>query len=702
MHSILNIALLLICIVGATPVYAEKAGWNNLWERQAGQPVDVDAQELVIDEDGGSFTATGNVILQQGKVRLEADRVEWQDGIQKALARGGVQLETSFSLMTGEELSISFTDGAGHLRQGKVMLKDRPFVLSGELIERIDSTHYHLHRGQFTTCQGDNPAWHASAEEVNVYPESGYATGKHAVFYLAEIPVLYTPYFVVPVGEKRQTGFLLPKFGYSDRRGQIAEIPFFWAIARNQDATLYLDYLSDLGLGKGVDYRYVFGRDNRGQLRYYHINGLKDASDRYAIAWDHLSVTHRKWRLTADVEYVSKKDYFEDFGEAAEDYTKDESRSEVVLSRAWTGQVLTGRAKYLRSLISDNDATLQRLPEVRYDLLPQGLFELPVYLEWEHSLTHFWRREGETGGRLILYPRVWGEFQLVPGVSIVPEMAAIGRFYQVKESDSSKKADLMPEFGLQARTQFAREYSFDRYGWKGLRHQIKPAVYYHYLPEHDQASLPMFDRFDRLVPSSRVGYSISNRVVGKYLAAEENVAFREILYFELSQFYEMADLSGEERESEGLEGDWSPLRAQFKIRPTEKLQFEGDLSYQTEKSRHDWTAIKLYSSIEDDRANRYKIGWSYHRDEFSYLFGSFDTSLLEPIYLHAEERFDLDAGKSFEEVVEAEYRGACWSIKLSFRNRDDDRQYIVSFNLTGLGSTVKFGGELEGKGSLFE
>ncbi|PLX79824.1 MAG: hypothetical protein C0616_10000 [Desulfuromonas sp.] len=702
MPTIRYICVLLIWGALTSSAFAERVGWDNFWERQQGQPVEVDAKKLEIDKDGSSFTATGDVRLKQGEIQLHADQVQWDQDEMKALAKGGVRLETSYTLMTGEEISIAFADGAGYLRQGKIMLKDRPFVLSGDLIERLDSTHYRFQRGEFTTCQGDSPAWHVSAEEVNAYPDSGYATGKHAVFYLADIPVLYTPYFIVPIGEKRQTGFLLPKFGYSERRGQIAEIPFFWAIARNQDATFYLDYLSDLGVGKGVDYRYVFGRDSRGQLRYYHINGLKDASDRYAIAWEHLSVMSRKWRMTADVEYVSKKDYFEDFGEAADEYTKDESRSEMVLSRAWDRHVVTGRVKYLRSLIADNDATLQRFPELRYDLLPQRLFDVPVYMEWEHSLTHFWRRDGETGGRLVLYPKVWGEFEPVPGISLMPELAAIGRFYRVTDSESSRSEDLLPEFRVQARAQFARHFPIERSSWLGFRHQFKPVIHYRYLPKHGQNGLPLFDQFDRLAPSSRIGYSLGNRIIGKYQNAAGNTSYREILYLELSQYHEMADLTEEERIREGLEGDWSPLRLQFELRPTPHWLFEGDLSYQASDDRHDWTDVHIFSSLGDQKANSYQVGWSYRRDEFSYLAGSFDTSLLAPVYIHAEERFDLDKGGSFEEVVEAEYRGACWSVKLSFRNRDDDRQYIVSFNLTGLGSSVRFGGELEGSGSLFE
>ena len=50
-------------------------------------------------------------------------------------------------------------------------------------------------------------------------------------------------------------------------KGTQLSLAYYQVIAPNQDATLYLDYLSRLGLGKGLEYRYIFGHENEGIWR---------------------------------------------------------------------------------------------------------------------------------------------------------------------------------------------------------------------------------------------------------------------------------------------------------------------------------------------------------------------------------------------------------------------------------------------------
>ena len=51
-------------------------------------------------------------------------------------------------------------------------------------------------------------------------------------------------------------------------------------------------------------------------------------------------------RLAADVEYVSSRDYFKDFGEEPEEYNKDQAQSVLTASRNWRKLNLTGLLKY--------------------------------------------------------------------------------------------------------------------------------------------------------------------------------------------------------------------------------------------------------------------------------------------------------------------------------------------------------------------
>jgi LPS-assembly protein len=70
---------------------------------------------------------------------------------------------------------------------------------------------------------------------------------------------------------------------------------------------------------------------------------------------------------------------------------------------------------------------------------------------------------------------------------------------------------------------------------------------------------------------------------------------------------------------------------------------------------------------------------------------------LKPVYLGFQQRYDFNAGKSLERVLDIEYRAQCWSVLLTLRDRLEDKEYLVSFALGGLGRVAKFGGSLGGR-----
>ncbi|EJS87139.1 LPS assembly outer membrane complex protein LptD, partial [Pasteurella multocida subsp. multocida str. Anand1_cattle] len=71
-----------------------------------------------------------------------------------------------------------------------------------------------------------------------------YAEMWHARFKVHGVPIFYTPYLQLPIGDRRRSGLLLPNFGTSNRDGYFYEQPFYWNIAPNLDATMTPKYMS--------------------------------------------------------------------------------------------------------------------------------------------------------------------------------------------------------------------------------------------------------------------------------------------------------------------------------------------------------------------------------------------------------------------------------------------------------------------------
>jgi Organic solvent tolerance protein OstA len=94
-----------------------------------------------------------------------------------------------------------------------------------------------------TTCDGENPDWEIAGSSMKVTLE-GYGLMKHARLRAKNVPVIYSPVVAFPAKTKRQTGFLLPYLAYSkDKDGIDIEVPFFWSINPQMDATFYSRYM---------------------------------------------------------------------------------------------------------------------------------------------------------------------------------------------------------------------------------------------------------------------------------------------------------------------------------------------------------------------------------------------------------------------------------------------------------------------------
>ena len=376
---------------------------ENFSALEGSEPVILTADELQFDQETGTYTAVGNVRLKKSKLTLLSDQLEWHLESEDASATGrALLLDDEGNFFAGEQLDLNMASGKGTIQQGRGFWKEQNFHFRAAQIEKLDDNHYFAKDAEFTSCNAEIPAWKFKTKELNV-TRGGYAQAKHTLFYLRDVPVLYLPYFAYPV-ENRKTGLLMPSYGNSSKKGLQISQPFYWAISRNMDATFYLDYLSKLGLGKGVDYRYIWTERDAGELNFYHINGWDEGADRFALSWDHAGVLPGEVKLMADVEYVDDKDFFEDFGQEAADYNKSALISTIYAQRNWEKLNLIGQVKYIKDLEASNDLTLQRLPEVRLSLIRQRFKETPLFYGFDTSANYFWREEGNQGERVVLRP----------------------------------------------------------------------------------------------------------------------------------------------------------------------------------------------------------------------------------------------------------------------------------------------------------
>ncbi|MHB8707419.1 MAG: LPS-assembly protein LptD [Desulfuromonadales bacterium] len=684
-------------------------------------PISLAADQLDYAGESKVFQASGTVILQQGETTLAADELLWQETTRDAAASGHVRLTEPSAELQGSSLHANLTTGLGLARDGRVFIRERNFHLAGEEIERLGEATYRVTDGRFTTCDGEIPDWQFTADHVDV-TLGRYAAARNVWFEIRNRPLLYLPYLIFPVKSERESGFLLPMAGYSSRKGALLSLAWYEAIDRHLDATVYLDYLSRIGLGKGLEYRYVAKDDNVGEALYYHVTGLKEHDDTFALKWRHDGNLPGGVRLTADVDYVEDIEYFEDFGDNVEEYARDHTVSTIMLQRNWQDVNLTVLAEYIRDLERDNDATLQRLPEVNLSLPLRRLGNSLLYLRAENLLTNFDRKEGVDGLRLYFNPELSAPFKPGRWLELTPKIALHGRYYRVDSTDDTLDRDdyddesLIAEYALTASSRFSRVFSFPHGGFDKLKHSIEPQVTYAYIPGGSREKLPSFDAYDRIGatnitpyfdnydgtrPTNIVGYALVNRLTGRAVDADGNRSYRELLNLRLSQFYDVA-LERDDSRHDGEE--FSDLRVELQANPTAESFLNLD-AWTPVYGDQRFSRVTASAGYAGRHGNAASLGYSYVSAEdgevpSDYLGLNLTTTMLAPVYVNFLERYDFREQQSLESRLDLEYRAQCWSLFLTLRSRPalddgpDDNEVMVGFALSGIGRVGGFGSRL--------
>jgi len=681
------VLLLLICFPFAVSVEARSRVVIM------GEPVYLEADELRYNHETGLYQASGDVRLNQGELQLLSEQLSWSRATGEVEASGNVQFLTPTETLTGSAACYNLGTGTGRVNQGYFYLLEENLHVHGSSIEQLGEDNYRITSGTLTTCDGEVPDWKFGAGNIDV-TLGGYARARHMVFYLKDVPTLYFPYMIYPAKTERESGLLIPSVGYSKKRGFGYGAAYYQVLGVNQDATLSLDYLSKMGIGKGVEYRYIFGRDNAGEMRAYHIN-VREVDDerineeRYALEWIHTGTLPGKVRMVVDALYVDNDEYFKDSGEVAGDYNRDQVQSTFSLSRNWRRANLVGLMQYTRNFETDQRRTLQMLPRLNFNIARSTIANTPLAYEWGSEYTHFWRREGVTGQRLMLRPVLSLNQRLFNLLSVNPAVAYRQRYYWDLNQDAASEQHGILEVTARVTTPpLQRTYDLP-FGVSGrVRHAINPEVVYDYIPEKDQQHIPRFDTFDRIAPKNRIEYALVQRLRARLDDENGRRQYRDWLYLRLSLLQHL-------REDQQKKG-FGEARAQLTLLPLPHLRLATDVIVDTRTS--DLKELLVEGQIADRSENYLRVSYNIdRRTDLDYGEINLGLGFLQPIYLIYQQRYDFFTHDRLEERVGIEYRRQCWSLLLTLRERTDgERSFMLTFTMLGLGSVGGFSGGLGG------
>ncbi len=669
-------------------------------------PVDIEADHLVYQREIHLFEAHGHVEVSRGDLFLKADHAQLNMATKDLVAWENVRLTEGEDVLECGRLEVNLNTRLGKVYQARLFLKDQNFHITGREAEKMGESHYRLRDGSFTTCDAKRPPWQFTVKELDVNLE-GIGIAKGPAFYLEGIPVLYLPTAIFPMKRDRQTGFLLPRPGYSSIHGLEAKNAFFWAIAKNMDATFYFDWLGDRGAKEGLEYRYAFTQETTGQANFYFTDDQLIKKNRYAFFVQHQQKLPHDLYLKGNINHVSDNQYPQDFSGDIPDQNVFDARASRLMRSVLFGGKNWDRFSFLADteVFQDltqrsDDSTLQKLPKISFDALPQSLFKTPFFYRLNSTYTNLWREKGVEAQREDLFPIVSYPVRLFNVLKLESSMGLRETVYWFSNDPTRKnhgwESRETLEAGLQTSAEFYRVYDAEGsskisslYHVAKWMHSIEPTVSYRYSPRVNQTSLPIFDEVDRVPYVNEVTYGVTQRLVGRPVKETTTSGPYEYAKLKISQSYSMGDPY---LDSEGKRRSFSNINAEiwWNFGPYLSAQANAGFSpYQW-----DFDVLNLLMNAKDRRNDAIQAQYRYTKDNVKEI--NLDTRIktIAALYLLGSYRYDLLHHYRVASIYGAEYQAQCWNLGLVVEDwgqspagtQKSERKINLYFTLLNLGS----------------
>ena len=540
----------------------------------AKEPWDIEARELTYDKDTDIYTAIGEVVIKQGTQVLKCDYAQVDHQTMIAKARGHVKFTSAGDEMQGEELTVDLKTKNGEVQKGRLFLKKNHFYVTGEEIYKIGEDTYRVLNGTVTSCDGENVPWEIKAKEILVTVE-GYGQAWHPSLRIKNFPVLYSPYMIFPAQTKRQSGILMPEFGQSSRDGFSLNLPIYWAISNNTDATFYEYMMSRRGFMQGLEYRYILSPQSKGTLMVDYLpqdgvsqeefnkgNISKPYAERYWFRSKMNQGLPSGMDLKMDLDWVSDQDYLKefkgtangldrnrrtflsDFNRDLDDETQFLRRNAAVVTKNFGTTNFTGGFTYYQDATNTNNI-LNQLPFARFDSTKQEFWK-NIFLQWGSSYNNFYRNELDRGQVLELTPTFYYPFKFRTYLNAEASLGITEDLYQVsnRQSDSvdSWGNRSVPNFRLDTSTDFQRIFNIGGEEVQKIKHNMRPQIIYNYIPEIKQDALPGFvAAINKLntVTYYLINTFTSKSVSGKGAQGEDLFGYKDFLSLKLYQTYDI-------------------------------------------------------------------------------------------------------------------------------------------------------------------
>jgi LPS-assembly protein len=457
---------------------------------------------------------------------------------------------------------------------------------------------------------------------------------------------------------------------------------YFWAIDKDKDATIGLEYIEDRGFKPELEFRYALKDNLKGAWEFSIIDDKEYEHWRYQLKGKHEQTFFKDLRFKANIDYVSDYQYLVDFGQTVQEQSENLLKSNSYIEKQFSNSLLTVEGAYFKSLLTkNNDRTFQYYPHITFFTEYFPFLNKMLYADIATELINLYRVRGDMYSRLNIEPRVQLPISW-KGLNFLLSGALSEKLYYVDQAvTDDRKTKNLETVKLEgsANVQFMRNYNIEFLSLGVVQSLIRPQVNYTFISNNSYRDIPYIDPYDRIGDVNTITYSLSH-----YLNTfTPQIGGKELSLFEVSQTYGLSKSLPISDAYKGSGDRFSDIAARL------TLFVQKNISYYNE------TTFNVHGQGMTTTRNvlRFIVPEKYYMN----IAQNYTKELANQVFLDLGGKYGFVTGRyriiySFKskDWIDTQYQlifqPQCWAVILSLQQtkRPNDTSFNIGFDLTGL------------------
>lgn len=356
-------------------------------------PIKYHAEHIYMDPDQQTMQLEGKAKINYEKYTLVSGiiLVDWSKSLVFAspdtvIDSLGVKrpvnypifIETGKDTLFAEHIIFNIKSKEGKLWEGKT--RDNNNYYRGRNIRKISDKTLMIREGYFTTCNKDTPDYFFACKEMEMSIDDKIIA-RDISFHIDEIPLAYFPFGVFPNSRGRQSGFVIPRYEYSESRGRtLRNIGYYWAVNDYMDAEFTTDFFEKRGLLYKGAFRYTkkyrYNGYFRGEFTPVDLS-TGDKRERWKVDYSHRHTISPNTQFSARGSFISDKKYNSDLYARIENRLDQQLFNSVSYSTRWPGSKNSLNINLQSQQNLNTGSYSYTLPDIRFSHSQRHLFGEP-------------------------------------------------------------------------------------------------------------------------------------------------------------------------------------------------------------------------------------------------------------------------------------------------------------------------------------